>query len=111
MRDDNERLNDILDVIGQIEKYFDESRYESDEPYRHGMVNYLTIIGEAAKAITEETRALAEGFEWRSVIRFRDKVVHRYYEVDWDVVLDILQNRVSELKQVVFDLKVKIEKN
>jgi uncharacterized protein with HEPN domain len=109
MRNDRERLNDILSVIEQIEKYFDKERYLNDEPYRHGMVNYLTIIGEASKALSQEARAKVDEFDWKNTIRFRDRVVHRYYEIDWDVVLEILEKHIPILKKIVIDLKARID--
>lgn len=50
MRDDKERLKDILEAISQIEKYAFKGRrlFEEDELVQIWMVHHLRIIGEAA---------------------------------------------------------------
>ncbi len=40
--------------------------------------------------------------------RFRDIVVHRYFKVDLEVVWDIVQNRLPELKTAVSEILIEI---
>lgn len=53
MRDDRERLQDILDAITRIEKYAVRGReaFENDELIQTWVVPHLQIIGEAASKI------------------------------------------------------------
>ena len=58
MRDDAERLSDILEAIAQIEKHAGRGRdaFDQDEFVQVWMVHYLRIIGEAARALSEQFR-------------------------------------------------------
>ncbi len=58
MRDDRERLNDILDAINQIEKYTvqGKDRFIQDELIQTWVVHHLMIIGEASSRISKETK-------------------------------------------------------
>jgi uncharacterized protein with HEPN domain len=53
MRDPKERLRDILEAIGSIERYAARGRqaFESDELIQNWFVRHLQIIGEAAYAL------------------------------------------------------------
>jgi uncharacterized protein with HEPN domain len=58
MRDDQERLQDILDAIERIGKYSGEGRglFERDELVQVWLVHHVQVIGEAAAQLTAETR-------------------------------------------------------
>ncbi|MBT6842977.1 MAG: DUF86 domain-containing protein [Candidatus Melainabacteria bacterium] len=105
MRHDRERVEDILTILDKIDRDFSENKYAHDETYRYGMLNYLIIIGEAAKAISEKSRDLVPDLDWKSISRFRDKVVHRYFDVEWDVILDILVDHVPTLRKEIVILR------
>jgi uncharacterized protein with HEPN domain len=51
MRDDRERLLDILEAIERIEKYTSKGRevFEDDELIQTWVVHHLEIIGEATR--------------------------------------------------------------
>lgn len=61
MRDPVERLRDIVEAIEAIERYSrcEKQAIERDELLQTWFVRHLQIIGEAARAIPEEIRALA----------------------------------------------------
>jgi len=46
--------------------------------------------------------------EWKKVARFRDIVVHHYFKVDLEVVWDIVQNRLPEMKMTVGEMLIEI---
>ena len=58
MRDDRERLKDILDAIEQIEKYAAKGRavFEQDELVQIWFLQHLQIIGEASRALSAHIR-------------------------------------------------------
>ena len=55
MRDDAERLQDILEAIAQIEKYaaWGLEAFERDELIQVWMVHHLQIIAEAVRSLSE----------------------------------------------------------
>lgn len=78
MRDPQERVRDMLDAIAAIERYLHRGRaaFEQDELLQAWFVRNLQIIGEAARALPEEVRALAPEIEWPKIIGMRNVLVH-----------------------------------
>jgi uncharacterized protein with HEPN domain len=58
MRNDRERLQDILDAIEKIERYTPRGKqaFENDEMLQVWVVRHLQIIGESATRISAETQ-------------------------------------------------------
>jgi uncharacterized protein with HEPN domain len=60
MRDPKEQIRDIPEAIAAIERYLDRGRaaFEQDELLQGWFVRHLQIIGEAARALPKEVRAM-----------------------------------------------------
>ena len=103
MRDPKERLRDMREAIAAIERYLDRNRaaFERDELLQTWFLRHLQIIGEAAKALPEEVRALAPDIPWPKMIGMRNVLVHGYFEIDTDIVWDAARRDVPALKPAV----------
>lgn len=88
MRDPKERLRDMLEAIGAIERYVGRGRaaFEQDELLQGWFVRHLQIIGEGARTLPEDVRALAPDVEWSKIIGMRNVLVHGYFDIDLDIV-------------------------
>jgi len=75
------------------------SREELDdnEVLKRAIVRSLEIIGEASKKVDEDIRRKYSSIEWRSMARMRDKLIHHYFGVDYDIVMDVVLNKIPEL--------------
>lgn len=104
MRDPTERLRDILDAIGNIERYAARGRqaFESDELIQNWFVRHLQIIGEAAYALPKQIRDQRPDIPWNEIIGMRHILVHDYFVIDTDIVWDAVERDLP-------DLKVKVE--
>lgn len=63
------------------------------------VVRNLEIIGEATKMIPESIRGKFPSVEWKKIAGLRDILAHHYFEVDLDIIWDILQNKLPELER------------
>ena len=100
MRTDISRLNDILKAIEKIEKYKrrGEAEFRSEELIQVWCIHHLQLIGEAARALSDDTRESLDTVPWREIIGMRHILVHHYFGVDLDVVWDAIAKELGPLK-------------
>ena len=84
-------------LVGHSEGLTFES-FSADETLRRAFVRSLEIIGEASKKVPDEFRAAHPTVEWRAMAGMRDVLIHDYFGVDFELVWDVVRNRVPELR-------------
>jgi uncharacterized protein with HEPN domain len=70
----------------------------ADETLRRAAVRSLEIIGEASKKVPEEFRKDYLDIAWRAMSGMRDRLIPDYFGVDYELVWDIVQNRIPILQ-------------
>lgn len=103
MRDDRERLNDILDAIKKIEKYArrGENVFKRNELVQNWIIRHLQIVGEAAWALSNELRDQHPEVPWSEIIGMRNILVHNYFGIDTKIVWSVVKDDLPELKRQV----------
>lgn len=74
-----------------------EKDFAVDEKLQLAVVKLLENIGEAAKRLSEESRARYPQVDWRKVIAMRNRLVHDYMDIDLAIVYDVAVNETSFL--------------
>jgi len=64
-------------------------------------VRSIEIIGEAVKNVPDRVRKKYPGVEWRAVAGMRDKLIHDYVTVDYDIVWEVVTDKVPALVREV----------
>jgi len=100
MRDDSERLRDILEAVERIERYAagGTAALENNELIQTWTLHYLQIIGEASGRLSQPFRDQHPEVEWSKIIGMRNILVHHYFEVDLDIVKAVLEKDLPVLK-------------
>lgn len=75
-----------------------KERFLADETLRRAFVRSLEIIGEAAKKVPDPFRAQHPHVDWRAMAGMRDRLIHGYFGVDYELVWDVVRNKVPILK-------------
>jgi uncharacterized protein with HEPN domain len=103
VRDDRERLRDILEAIDRINKYLppEPERFAEDELLQVWVVHHIQILGEACSSLsTEFVRQHAE-IPWPQIVEMRNILVHEYFRVDLNIVWSVAHNDLPSLKKQI----------
>lgn len=80
------------------------ANFLADETLKRAFVRSLEIIGEAVKQIPDDFRAENPQVEWRKMAGTRDKLIHDYLGVDYELVWDIARNKIPDLRVAMLEI-------
>ena len=92
VRDNGVFLLHIATSFEKIVKYLqgmDKEAFSKNPLVQDAVVRNYEIIGEAAKNITEDFRALHPEIDWRGMAGLRDILIHQYFGIDLNNVWNI----------------------
>ncbi len=103
MRDDRERLLDILEAIERIDKHASKGRdaFFADDLLQTWIVYHLQIIGEAARALTQEFKGAHPDIPWKQIIGMRNVLVHAYFGIDEIALWEVVERDLPNLERAV----------
>jgi uncharacterized protein with HEPN domain len=76
----------------------------ADETLKRAFVRSIEIIGEATKHVSEDFRKQHPEFEWRGMAGMRDRLIHGYFGVDYELVWDVVINKIPSLRDQLAQL-------
>ncbi len=102
---DRARLLHMLEAAEKARRIagsYTRADIENNEMLELSLVKAVEIIGEAARHVSPETRALAPQIEWQKIVDMRNNLVHAYFRIKYDVLWQVITERLPAL---IIDLK------
>ena len=88
-RSSNLLLLDMKEAAAKILKYTEGLSFEdflTDDKTIDAVVRNFEIIGEASLRIDEDFRFEHPQIEWKKLRGFRNRIVHDYFGIDYEIV-------------------------
>jgi len=73
------------------------SDLDSDRQFNLALVRLLEIVGEAANRVPEEERIRITDIPWPQIVSLRNRLIHGYDEVDFDILWQIVTRDLPHL--------------
>jgi len=108
MKDDSIYIDHIKASIDRIQQYIsglEQSTFLEDLKTQDAVVRQLEIIGEATKKISFELREKYPAIPWSDMAGMRDRLVHDYIDVDFEIVWKTVSENIPQLKELLAALK------
>lgn len=105
-------IRDIVEAAKLAMSYvkgIDERSFLHDTRLQDAVIRRLEIVGEAARRVSEETRAAHGDIPWRQMIGMRNQVVHMYDGVDLTVVWQTILHDLPPLLEILGPLLDRLE--
>ena len=106
--DDINRIRHMHDSALDACEFLGDLSFEDFRTNRQlalAIMRALEIVGEAASQISQHYRDEHEEIEWRTIIGMRNRLVHAYFDIDYLIVWETVQNDlpplINNLKRVL----------
>src|SRR6185437_14852938 len=97
-----EFLNHILDECKYLLRESNNLSYDEffqDERLTRAVCRSLEIIGEASSKIHPDLKARYPEIDWREMSNIRNKIIHHYFGVDYEIIWDTIITDIPKLKE------------
>lgn len=99
-----EYLRHILDETNYLierSRGLSREQFVEDETLKRAFVRSIEIIGEATKKLPENTKQEHQRIAWRKIAGMRDRLIHGYFGIDYDIVWDVILNEIPVLNREI----------
>ena len=106
-RDMDLYFSDIVDAANNILDYtkgIDYDDFISNQMCIDAVIKNFLVIGEAVKKIPEEIKSQHPSIDWKNIAGLRDVLVHAYFRIDDEILWDIVQNKLEDLRDEVLKM-------
>lgn len=103
MKTDEVYLAQMRDAVRKTEEFvsgLDKAGFEADLKTQSAVIMQLTLIGELAKKVSDDTKRAIE-LPWKEIAGFRDHAIHDYFNLDLEVVWQTVIEDIPIVKEAL----------
>ncbi len=93
-------VSDILNSAYKIKRYTENLDYYTfldDDKTKDAVIRNFSVIGEAANRMSDTFRNSYQNIQWNRIRGLRNRIVHEYFGIDYDIVWDIIRDYLPVL--------------
>lgn len=112
-RDPKLFVRDIIAAMEAIEQFVEGlslDEFKEDDKTSSAVIRKFEIIGEATKRIPEFVKAKTPDVPWKRMAGMRDRLIHAYFGVDYQLVWDAIKLEILELKPRLEKMLTELDK-
>ncbi|MBU8902821.1 MAG: DUF86 domain-containing protein [Victivallales bacterium] len=92
-------ISDEINFLLSESANTDKNTFLEDEKLKRACARSFEIIGEASKNIPQNIKNMYPKVEWKAMARMRDRLIHHYFGVDYELVWDIIKENIPVFKE------------
>lgn len=78
--------------------------FRVDEVATAAVLHHLTVIGEAIRRLPGELQERHPEVPWRPIMAVRNRIVHAYFDLDWDILWTTTTVDIPELRRQILEI-------
>ncbi len=105
-------IKDTISAMDSIEEFVGDmvlDDLEADEKTSSAVIRKFEIIGEAVKHIPNKIRKEHKDIQWKSMAGMRDRLIHAYFGIDYNLVWAAIKTEIPKLKPKLKKLLLSLE--
>lgn len=104
VKDDSYYINKLCENLSFIVKHTKDitpGELNTNEILLDSMLFRLIQISENAKSLSDDYKSIHNSIPWTAIYGLRNKIVHDYGSVDFDIVYTTLKDDIPKLLQII----------
>ena len=77
---------------------------------KRAITRSIEIIGEAAKKLDDDFKHKYPHVEWKKIAGSRDRIIHHYFGIDYDIIWEIVTDKIPPLKDYMEEIISELKK-